>query len=165
MPTHIQSVWADAWCYKGLATSARLLRRIGHDRSEEITAECEDYQATFVRALEAAAKPGPEWRDCEGNAHGLVPMAVHGSQDFEVRNAFYLDTGPLVLVFAGLLDASDPMMASTLKWFREGPPSQSTDTTPTAGRFRAAPRDSELRTVLQLEFFHSHIETVTIWRG
>lgn len=124
MPTQIQSVWADAWCYKGLATAARLLRRMGHPRCAEITAECEDYRTTFVRVLEEAAQTGPEWSDCEGNTHRLVPMAVHGHQDYEMRNAFYLDTGPLVLVFAGLLDAAHPIMQSTLSWFREGPPAR-----------------------------------------
>ena len=31
------------------------------------------------------------------------------------------DTGPLVLVWAGLLDATDPLMESIIKFFREGP--------------------------------------------
>jgi hypothetical protein len=66
----------------------------------------------------------PVWTDDDGVKHHLVPLAVHGAQAFEYRNSFYLDTGPLVLVFAGLLDADDPMMVSTLKWFREGPPAK-----------------------------------------
>jgi hypothetical protein len=49
-------------------------------------------------------------------------MAVYNAQDFEYRNAFYLDTGPLVAVFAGLVDADNPMMTATIDWFRNGPP-------------------------------------------
>lgn len=124
MPTQIQSVWADAWNYKGLITAVRFLKKINHPRAEEFAQEAVDYKATFTDALRKAAETMPTWTDDEGNEHHLVPMAVYGAQPFEYRNAFYLDTGPLVLVFAGLLDADDDMMKSTLKWFREGPPTK-----------------------------------------
>lgn len=121
-PTHIQSVWADAWCYKGLATAARLLERIGRPSALEFIREARDYRTAFREAFYREAARMPRWTDDEGSEHTLAPTALYGAQDFEVRNAFYLDTGPLVLVFAGLLDADDPLMVSTLKWFREGPP-------------------------------------------
>jgi hypothetical protein len=36
-------------------------------------------------------------------------------------DAFYLDGGPMVLVWAGLLDAEDELMQSCVQFFREGP--------------------------------------------
>lgn len=121
-PTQIQAVWSDAWNYRGLKTAVTLLQHVGHPRAEEFAAEAGDYRRVFVEAFRAKAAELPEWQDEEGNSHRLTPMALYGEQDFEVRNAFYLDTGPLVLVFAGLMEADDPLMRSTLKWFREGPP-------------------------------------------
>lgn len=124
MPTHIQSVWGDAWNYKGLAAAVKFLRRLNHPRAEEFAVELEDYKSTFGEAIRGATATMPEWNDDAGHKHRLVPLAVWGAQPFEYRNAFYLDTGPLVLVFAGLLDADDELMQSTLKWFREGPPAK-----------------------------------------
>lgn len=122
MPTKIQSVWADAWLHKGLITSVRFLKRIGHSRADEFEAEARDYRGVFRTALEDVARGMPKWEDETGSAHHLVSMAVYGAQDFEYRNAFYLDTGPLVLVFAGLFESDEELMRRTLKWFREGPP-------------------------------------------
>jgi hypothetical protein len=48
-----------------------------------------------------------------------VPTSLSTGGD--ITHPFYLDTGPLFLVYAGLLDARDPMMSTTLKFFREGP--------------------------------------------
>lgn len=124
MPTEIQSVWADGWNYKGLHTAARFLRRIGHPRAAEFEAEAADYRTTFRRALAGATAEMPEWTDDDGHTHQIVPLAVFGAQPFEYRNAFYLDTGPLMLVFSGLCDAAEDAMRSTVKWFREGPPSK-----------------------------------------
>ncbi len=124
MPTHIQSVWGDAWSYKGLVTAVRLLRRLGHPRAEEFAVEAADYKQRFSDVLRQASAAMPEWTDDDGQKHRLVPLAVSGTQPFEYRNAFYLDTGPLVLVFGELMDADDELMASTLKWFREGPPAK-----------------------------------------
>jgi hypothetical protein len=86
----------------------------------------------------------PAWTDRRGRKHRLPPMsllekppAAEAPSEFtcadeaglygtpmtaEPRHPFYLDTGPLFLVFAGLMDASDPLMKSTCLWFREGPP-------------------------------------------
>jgi hypothetical protein len=124
MPTRIQSVWADAWTYKGIATAVRWLKRIAHPRADEFAAEAADYRETFVNALREKTRTMPVWEDGEGRAHHLVPLALSGEQAFEYRNAFYLDTGPLVLVFSGLLDADDELMRSVVLWFREGPPAK-----------------------------------------
>lgn len=119
--THIQAVWNDGWVYKGLSTAVRLMRRIGHRIADELEAEARDYRETFAKAIRAKAATMPVWTDGDGNQHHLVPTSIYGDQKWETRFCFYLDTGPLFLVFAGLLDADDELMRSTLKWFREGP--------------------------------------------
>jgi len=115
----LQAVWSDGWSYKGLASAVRLLQRSGHPRAPEFAALARDYKATFVQALREAAKHTPEWTDADGRRQHLVPTAVPGGGDLAFP--FYLDTGPLFLVYAGLMDADDPLMHSALRYFREGP--------------------------------------------
>ena len=78
-----------------------------------------DYRNTCVGALRKATAENPTWVDRKGRTHHIVPTSLSAGGD--VTHAFYLDTGPLFLVYAGLLKADDPMMRSTLKFFREGP--------------------------------------------
>ena len=119
--TQIQGVWNDGWNYKGLTTAIRLLRRIKHPRAAELAREARNWKSAFVRALRAGTRTMPSWTDANGRKHRLIPTALHGGSPDETRHAFYLDTGPLFCVFAGLLSARDPLMRSTLLWFREGP--------------------------------------------
>lgn len=114
-----QSVWNLGWSHRGLASAARLLRRIGHPRAEEITREASDFRGRFAEALREKTRSMPTWRDPKGDEHPIVPMSLSAGGD--VHHAFYLDTGPLFLVWAGVLPASDPLMRSTLGFFREGP--------------------------------------------
>ncbi|MBN1488647.1 MAG: hypothetical protein JXA69_01915 [Phycisphaerae bacterium] len=120
-----QAVWNDGWNYKGLATSVRLLQRIGHPRADEFAREARDYRETFVRAMREAMDHMPEWEGTDGRHHRFVPTALPGGGD--VRHPFYLDTGPLFAVYAGLMDADDELMRSSLLYFREGPNTRSYD--------------------------------------
>jgi hypothetical protein len=122
--TQIQGVWTDGWNYKGLSTAVKLLERARHARAAEFAAEARVYRETFTKALRQKTATMPTWKDASGKTHHLVPVALSGETKAETRDAFYLDTGPLFLVFAGLLDATDEMMQSTLLWFREGPPAK-----------------------------------------
>jgi hypothetical protein len=122
--TKIQAVWSDGWNYKGLSTAVKLLERINHSRAAEFAAEARAYREAFTEALRQKAARMPTWKDAKGRTHHLVPVSLSGETKEEIRHAFYLDTGPLFLVFAGLLDAADEMMQSTLLWFREGPPTK-----------------------------------------
>src|SRR5690606_23469976 len=117
-----QGVWSDGWNYKGLTTAVRLLKQLRHPRADEFEREARDYRETFLAAFRKAAAEAKTWTDADGNVHPLVPTSLHGHTEEAERHGFYLDTGPLMLVFAGLLDADDPLMQSALKWFREGPP-------------------------------------------
>ncbi len=119
--TKIQAIWNDGWMYKGLTTAVRLLRRIGHPRAGEFAAEAEGYRQAFHEALAKKTETMPDWTDNAGKKHRLVPTSLQGETKSELRHAFYLDTGPLFLVFAGLLRADDEMMRSMMQWFREGP--------------------------------------------
>lgn len=119
-----QGVWSDGWNFKGLATGARLLRQIGHPRAAEFTAETEDYRRVFLAAFRAEAARANTWTDAQGKARPFIPTTLHGHVEASSRHGFYLDTGPLVLVFAGLMEAKDPLMEAALEWFRAGPPQQ-----------------------------------------
>ncbi len=114
-----QSVWTDGWNYKGLTTAARFLERINHPRAEEFVREAAAYRETFLVAMRAAAAQMPEWTDSDGNKHRFVPTAL--PQGGDVQFPFYLDTGPLFLVYGGLMDADDELMRSSLDYFRDGP--------------------------------------------
>ncbi|MBN2289460.1 MAG: hypothetical protein JXQ83_09025, partial [Candidatus Glassbacteria bacterium] len=114
-----QSVWNIGWNYKGLAAAVRLLERVGHPRAEEFALEARGYREAFTGALREAASAMPRWTDREGVLHPLVPLSLSAGGD--IFHAFYLDTGPLFLVWAGLLEADDPLMRSSLAFFREGP--------------------------------------------
>lgn len=119
--TRIQAVWNDGWNYKGLTAAVKLLRQLGHPRAEEFAVEADEYRAAFQAAFRAKAASMPTWQDADGQTQQFTPTAITGDSPFETRSGFYLDTGPLFSVYAGLLPADDPLMLSTVKWFREGP--------------------------------------------
>lgn len=121
MGTRVQAVWSDGWNYKGLCAAVRLLKRSGHPRAAEFEQEARHYQAAYLAALRDKCRTMPVWKDTQGAGHVLVPTALSGEQRFETRHAFYLDAGPLFLVFSGLVNADDPLMRDVLLWFREGP--------------------------------------------
>ena len=122
--TSVQNVWVDGWNYLGLTRAVRLLTMLKHPRAAEFAAEAEDYKSTFGKAFRAAAEKTRTWQDQSGKTHHFVPSALTGEADWEVRSPFYLDCGPLFLVFSGLIDAQDPLMDSARRWFREGPPQE-----------------------------------------
>jgi hypothetical protein len=114
-----QSVWTDGWNYKGLCTSVRFLRRIHHPRAEEFAREAIAYRESFRRAMRAAVAQMPEWTDSDGRKHRFVPTALPKGGDLTFP--FYLDTGPLFLVYSGLMNADDDLMRLALHYFRAGP--------------------------------------------
>jgi hypothetical protein len=121
----VQSIWNDGWNYKGLTTAVRLLKKVNHPRAAEFQAEADDYRETFRRACFEAAAKTPPWTDAAGKSHPMAPRNLSGDKTWGLHHAFYLDGGPLFLVFAGLMDADDELMRSTREWFREGPPRKS----------------------------------------
>ncbi len=122
--TSKQAIWNLAWNYKGLCTTARLLERTGHPRAGEIAAFARDFKERFVSEYRKIVEAGPRWKDASGRDRYEPPTSlsneVEGYHSF-MSDAFYLDCGPLCLVWAGLLDADDPIMVDILDFFREGP--------------------------------------------
>ncbi|MGQ9650136.1 MAG: hypothetical protein ACUVXJ_08495 [Phycisphaerae bacterium] len=121
MQKQIQGLWNDGWMYKGLTSAVKVLRLAGHRRAEEFAAEARDYQRTFVAALRANTAEMPTWTDSSGKRHRMVPAALGGAGEVDPRHPFYLDTGPLFLVFSGFVDARDELAQEAIAWFREGP--------------------------------------------
>lgn len=121
-----QAIWSFAWHYKGLASAVRLLKRIGHRRAAELEAFTAGLKATFVEAFRERSATAPQWTDATGKKRrkppttlSTKPMPFHPFTD-----AFYLDGGPMVLVWAGLMDADDELMRDCVAFFREGPNTQ-----------------------------------------
>jgi hypothetical protein len=114
-----QEIKSDAACYEGLMTAVRLLRKIKHPRADEFAAQARDYRAAFQKAYREAAAKLPQWTDDQGRKHPLAPASLSPGGD--VFHHFYLDSGPMNLIGAGLMDADDPLMHSTVEFFRTGP--------------------------------------------
>lgn len=118
-----QAIWSLAWNYKGLTTAVKLLKQLKHPRAAEFDAFAAQYKATFVKAFRERSVTVPKWTDDAGQQHPVVPYSLSKKpMPFaSSSDAFYLDGGPMVLVWAGLFDATDPLMQSAVKFFREGP--------------------------------------------
>jgi hypothetical protein len=114
-----QAVWNIAWNNKGLASAVRLLRRLDHPRAHEFEAEAREYKDTFVKAFRERTATMPTWTDDAGVTRHIVPTGLSGEEI--LQHPFYLDAGPMVLVYAGLLDADDPLIQDALAFYREGP--------------------------------------------
>ncbi len=112
-------MWNLGWHYRGLISAVELLKRLDDPRAGEFAQLAAEYRKTCVETLRQATAENPTWIDCQGQTYQIVPTSLSAGGD--VTHAFYLDTGPLFLVYAGLLSADDPLMRSTLKFFREGP--------------------------------------------
>jgi hypothetical protein len=118
-----QAVYSLAWNYKGLTTAVKLLKRIHHARATQLDVFANEYKVTFVKAFRERAASGPAWTDSTGKRHPQLPTTL-SEQPMPYHSfsaAFYLDSGPMVLVWAGLMRADDELMRSSVLFFREGP--------------------------------------------
>jgi len=121
-----QAVYSLAWHYKGLRSAVRLLKRTGHARAGEFDEFSNGFKSTFVKAFRERSASVPQWTDASGvkrpkppTTLSSKPMRFHPFSD-----AFYLDGGPMILVWAGLLPAGDELMRASVAFFREGPDTQ-----------------------------------------
>ncbi len=119
----MQALWNLVWNYKGLTTAVRLLQKIKHPRADEFSAFAAGFKRLFVQTYTSLAEIGEYWTDGNGRRRHKPPtvMSVEPQPHHIFSDAFYLDTGPMALVWAGLLDADDPLMKDTVAFFREGP--------------------------------------------
>ncbi len=119
--TQIQAVWNDGWMHKGLCAAVKVMRRAKHPQADRFAEEARAYREAFQKALRDKTSRMPRWKDAGGRERPLVPTSLYGDQPSETRHVFYLDTGPLFLVYGELMDAGDELMEATRAWFREGP--------------------------------------------
>ncbi|HWR14108.1 MAG TPA: hypothetical protein VN577_04735 [Terriglobales bacterium] len=118
-----QAIWSLAWHYKGLCTAVRLLKRMRHSRAGEFEEFANRLRSTFVAAYRERSASAPMWTDAAGRKRRKPPttLSVTPMPSHPFSDAFYLDGGPMVLVWAGLLNADDELMRSCVQFFREGP--------------------------------------------
>lgn len=118
-----QAIWNIAWNYKGLTSAVKLLNAIGHRRAGEFAALADSTKAIFTRAYREQAAKGDTWTDARGKRRFAPPTMLSSSKPpyHRFSDAFYLDTGPMVLVWAGLFDATDSLMRDAVEFFRNGP--------------------------------------------
>lgn len=105
--SRVQNCWSDGWIYKGLTTAVEFLKATHNPRAAEFEAEAQDYRATFRNAFRTKAETMPTWPDDSGKQRRFVPFSLSHEKEWQFRHLFYLDTGPMQLVFAGLMDADD----------------------------------------------------------
>ncbi len=119
----IQAIWNIAWNYKGLQTAVTFLRSVNHPRAADLLAFEKKFKETFVTEYRKLVAQGETWVDRDGNVRPKPPtnLTLKPAPRHSFSDAFYLDTGPLVLVWAGLMDADDPVMRSVVDFFRDGP--------------------------------------------
>lgn len=79
----------------------------------------EEYRNRFREVFRKEVEKSRKWKDVDGCLHPLISAVLSGGTGTEVCHAFYLDTGPLVLVFGELFDADEQEMISAMKWFRK----------------------------------------------
>ena len=116
-------VWSDAWIYRGLAGLCRVLRTINHKDAERWEAERDDYRASFQRAFRQVIQNTVRWTDTSGKSIPFVPYEL-SQRDTASLHPFYLDTGPMFLGVAGLVEPGDESMTWAIKWLTEGPDSR-----------------------------------------
>lgn len=119
--TTSQAAWNDAWTFKGLTTTVRLLERLRHRRAGEFRREAESYRGAFQRAYRDVVAKSKRWTAPDGTRVPFTPPTLAEAKGYEAAHAFHLDGGALALVFGELFPASDPVMQACLRWFREGP--------------------------------------------
>jgi len=117
----VQAVWNLAWNYKGMLTTVRLFEKIGHPKAAEYRAFLNRFKETFVREYRKLAEVGARWTDSQGRERYMPPMNMPPQSMKYGTHVFYQDCGPLVLVWAELMEPDDPLMVDTIDFFREGP--------------------------------------------
>jgi hypothetical protein len=117
-------VWSDAWIYRGLDGVCRVLRSINHKDTARWEAERNDYKVSFQKAFRQVIQNSIRWTDASGKSIPFVPYEL-SQQDANSLHPFYLDTGPMILGVAGLVEPGDESMTWAMRWLTEGPDSRS----------------------------------------
>jgi len=118
-----QALWNLAWNYKGLTTAVKLMKSVGHPRAQEFADFAVRTKEIFQKAYREQSEQGDRWIDEHGRKRYRPPttLSTNKNMSHPFSDAFYLDTGPMVLVWGGLMDADDPIMKDVVDFFRYGP--------------------------------------------
>lgn len=122
--SRVQAVWSDGWTYLGLTSAVAFLKSIDHPRAAEFEREARDYREAFQTAYEQKLGQMDTWTGPDGVKRRMAPHFLTDIQPWQWKHVFYLDGGPLHMVFSNLLDPTHPAIEDTLLWFREGPPTK-----------------------------------------
>ena len=109
-----QAVWNLGWHYRGLISAVQVARaaRSSSSRGIRTTGRRLSQDAVSKRC----ARPRPRIRRGPMRpARPITSCRCRCRPGAMYTHHFYLDTGPLLLVYAGLLDADDPLMRSTIE--------------------------------------------------
>jgi hypothetical protein len=116
------AVWNQAWNYKGLVSAVKMLKMIDHPRAVEFEKFAKQFRSRFETVFREKVATADHWTDPDGKSHPVLPFdLVPAPAQHIFDDAFLLDGGPLVIPFAGLMDADDPLMTSFADFFRVGP--------------------------------------------
>ena len=118
----LQAIWSEAWTYRGLCTAVSLLQQRSHPRATEFDHLAKSFKEAFHKAFVARITSQPTWTNSDGEQVHILPTdLIPPPKRHDFDDAFLLDTGPLVLPWAGLYDAAAPEMISFENFFRIGP--------------------------------------------
>jgi hypothetical protein len=116
-------LWSLAWNFKGLCAAVEFLESVNHPRASEFRAFERKFKETFNTEYRKLVAEGPTWTDKNGVKRPKPPtnLTLKPTPFHPFTDIAYLDAGPMVLVWAGLMDADDPIMRSMVDFFRNGP--------------------------------------------
>lgn len=116
-----QSVWNMGWLYKGFTTTIRLLAKVNHPRTAEFTSVAAGFKSVFNQAFDAYGARQPKWTHPDGQQYPVYSQNLIDTPEGPFGEIVRLDAGPMVLVWAGLIDATDVRMVKFADYFRHGP--------------------------------------------
>ena len=115
------AIWNDAACLFGMIEVVRVLREIGHPRSEEMAQEVQEYRATYRARVEAATVKARRLPLPDGAELPYVPRMTE-ELDWAKTDWTYTGYGPLRAGAWGALDAHDPLVTEALAFLEAGLP-------------------------------------------
>jgi hypothetical protein len=132
---------------------------INHPRADEFEREAAEYRDAIVQAARAKAARQPKWTDPAGRQRIVAPMTLTAddTDGYGAEHPFYLDTGPMFAVYAGVMSADDPLLRDAVDFLRVGPHTRAANDHP---RWNDPPRliheMSSAEPCYSWNVFHSH---------
>lgn len=119
--TEVVSVWTVGWFYKGLTSAVKLLKKLNHPRAAEFQQEADRFKSVFLQAFTSYNATQPTWLHPDGKRYPVYSENMQDVSAHPFGEIPRLDTGPMFLVYAGLMAGSDARMQKFADYFRYGP--------------------------------------------